>query len=195
MQTINKPLFKIALLSLSLCFASTAMAKIYKWTDASGKTHYTATPPPAKAKAKTEEFKVQKVKKSSLTNNSYAEDRSSRRSKSKSTKKRASAQSQCSKAVRKYPVILSKLKRKLNQGKAAGKINEMEYQKALGEIQKEKSKVQSVSDCVRDYKRGGKDANSVNLIANNSAEDALTYLMLGAAFEQAESKYSKTKKK
>lgn len=191
MRTSNNIQLKTLLIILTLSFSSTAMAKIYKWTDSNGKTHYTATPPPAKAKAKTEEFKIQKVKKSSLTRKSVESNNSSHYSTKNASNKTGNAQSQCSKAVNKYPAVLSKLKRKINKAKSAGKISDLEYSKAMKQVQTERRKVQSISDCVKDYNRGGRDSNTVDLIANNSAADALTYLMLGAAFDQAEQKYKK----
>lgn len=43
----------IPILLMGALFASaSAQAEMYKWTDKSGKTHYTATPPPADAKGK-----------------------------------------------------------------------------------------------------------------------------------------------
>jgi len=58
----------ILIFLLSLTVISPAMAKIYKWTDANGKMHYTSTPPPANIKVKeSKELKIHKTKKSSLT--------------------------------------------------------------------------------------------------------------------------------
>lgn len=38
------------LIAILLCAAGTAGAQMYRWTDASGKVHYSSTPPPASAK-------------------------------------------------------------------------------------------------------------------------------------------------
>lgn len=53
---------------LSLTVISPAMAKVYKWTDANGKLHYTSTPPPTNIKVKeSKELKIHKTPKTSLT--------------------------------------------------------------------------------------------------------------------------------
>lgn len=63
---LTKKIMFIALLSLTVI--SPAMAKVYKWTDANGKLHYTSTPPPATTKVKeSKEIKIHKTPKSSLT--------------------------------------------------------------------------------------------------------------------------------
>ena len=52
MKMINKKLATtVSVTSLTLLlsvFSTGVQAKIYKWTDANGQTHYTATPPPGK---------------------------------------------------------------------------------------------------------------------------------------------------
>ena len=59
---IKKTLF---MLILGLTISTSGFAKVYKWTDANGKTHYTATPPPTQTKViSKEEFKVHKTPKS-----------------------------------------------------------------------------------------------------------------------------------
>jgi hypothetical protein len=68
----NMPIkMKIIMLSIavatSVISSTTAMAKIYKWTDNTGKVHYTAKPPAPKSKAKVEEIKIRKKPASSLT--------------------------------------------------------------------------------------------------------------------------------
>lgn len=86
---MNKILFVMAVLLLS----APSMAKIYKWVDESGTTHYTQTPPPAKAKVKVEEVKVAKAPKSSLTSNSKASPSSSTSNTKPKAPKKLSAQS------------------------------------------------------------------------------------------------------
>lgn len=53
---------KITIISLSALFfaisTNVATAKIYKWTDANGSVHYSATPPKTKVKAKDIEDKI-----------------------------------------------------------------------------------------------------------------------------------------
>lgn len=49
---MKKVIFLPALLVVSLFAVGTAQAEMYKWTDQSGKIHYTQTPPPADAKGK-----------------------------------------------------------------------------------------------------------------------------------------------
>lgn len=81
---MNKVLFAMIVLFLS----APSMAKIYKWVDGNGTTHYTQTPPPAKSKAKVEEIEVAKAPKSSLTNNTYkASSSASNSTKPKESKK------------------------------------------------------------------------------------------------------------
>ena len=82
---MNKVLFAIIVLFLS----APGMAKIYKWVDGNGTTHYTQTPPPAKSKAKVEEINVAKAPKSSLANEARkTSSRTSNSTKPKSTEKR-----------------------------------------------------------------------------------------------------------
>jgi len=57
----------LLLLLIAVSITTPALAKIYKWKDAQGVTHYTATPPPATAKIKSKEIKIKKKPKSSLT--------------------------------------------------------------------------------------------------------------------------------
>ncbi|MEE9326198.1 MAG: DUF4124 domain-containing protein [Cocleimonas sp.] len=62
---------KVIILSVavaaSVISSTTAIAKIYKWTDNTGKVHYTAKPPSANNKEKAEEIKIRKKPASSLT--------------------------------------------------------------------------------------------------------------------------------
>lgn len=49
---MKQAIFMPILLASLVGWASSASAEMYKWTDSSGKTHYSATPPPADVKAK-----------------------------------------------------------------------------------------------------------------------------------------------
>lgn len=144
--------YKIITLAIALAFSSTAMAKVYKWTDANGKTHYTATPPPAKTKAKAEEFKVRKKPKSSLrvipaseSTVVYAETKTKKKRKTTHKKKKNK------------PVNYN--------GTAASKCKT-----ALGKIDMGSDK-RSLTECIQDY---GSDSNARSKInaMNSSTYDA-----------------------
>ena len=118
-------------LLLGLIISTSGLAKVYKWTDANGKTHYTATPPPTQTKTlSNEEFKVRKTPKSSLRpSSSYAKpsysnnSTSSKKSKSKKkTKTTQHARAQCGKAINRAPALMSKIKSQLRQAVNAGKV-------------------------------------------------------------------------
>ena len=57
---------QLIILSLSLAFCGPVMAKIYKWVDIKGNTHYTAQPPSVKTQSN-EEVKIKKIPSSSRT--------------------------------------------------------------------------------------------------------------------------------
>ena len=106
------------MLSLALSITSIASAKIYKWTDEQGKTHYTATPPPAKLKTKSQEFKVNKIKSSSLSNNSNKTETELGANTVKFAK------SKCKNAIRKVPQLIREMERVLEKGYNSGEILE-----------------------------------------------------------------------
>ena len=55
---MKQAIFMPILLASLVGWASSASAEMYKWTDSSGKTHYSATPPPADVKAKNIEAEI-----------------------------------------------------------------------------------------------------------------------------------------
>jgi len=189
MKIITKPLLKMLMLSLAFSIPSITMAKVYKWTDEQGKTHYTATPPPAKLKTKSKEFKINKTKSSSLTNNlnesnSETEDNPEEYVRSK-----------CNQAINKVPQLIREMERVVEKGYSAGKIPEKDYKLAKSQIRQEKTKPKpSMSECISDYNKGGRKKNDIVNLANNSVEDAFQLMAMGAALEQAEKRIKKKKK-
>ncbi|GAA0422122.1 hypothetical protein GCM10009133_33330 [Cocleimonas flava] len=182
------------MLILGLAISTSGYAKIYKWTDANGKTHYTATPPPAQKKViSNEEFKVHKTPKSSLrpsssyakSSNSNSSDTSKSSKKTKAKKKpitKIHARAQCGKAINKAPALMSKIRSQLRQAISAGKVpaskmEEFEKQERAG-----KFKAPSMDKCVKDYMAGG--GRQTDTIADNSASDAIAWIQLDAAFGQ-----------
>jgi len=191
MQPSKKSLLNIVLLGVALSFSSTSMAKIYKWTDANGKTHYTATPPPKSLNAsKAEEFKVQKIKKSSLTNidntanSSVATTQLATGTKALAVDPTIDAQTQCKKAAKKMPAMYAHIKGKLDQSKKKGLMTDSQYDKALKQMKKAKNNKKSYADCVNKYNSGGEA--EINQIANSNPEDAFTYLVMSADKAQKE---------
>ena len=189
MQATYKSIVQISFVILMLSFTSTSMAKIYKWTDANGKTHYTATPPPSKEKS--EEFKVQKIKKSSLTNIDKTIVKIPSDSESLSKEKdftkvdpTLSAQSQCKKASKKRPAMFAAIKSKIDESKASGKMSESQYNKALKQMKVSQAKQPNFAECVRKYNSG--DQVEINQLANNDSQSALSYLMLKAQQDKKE---------
>ena len=188
MMPTKKTLF---VLLLGLTVSTSAFAKVYKWTDANGKTHYTATPPPTKAKVlSNEEFKVHKIPKSSLRPSSsfakpsYADKNTS--SKNTKTKKKTNtkfhARTQCGKAIGKAPAVISKIKNQLRQAVNAGKAQkskmaEFEKQEKAGKL-----KAPTMAKCVKEYMAGG--GRQTDTIADNNASDAVAWMQLDAAFGQ-----------
>lgn len=55
---MKQAIFMPILLASLVGWASSASAEMYKWTDSNGKTHYSATPPPADVKAKNIEAEI-----------------------------------------------------------------------------------------------------------------------------------------
>jgi len=164
---------KLILLSIALAMSSTAMAKIYKWTDASGNTHYTATPPPAKSKAKAKEFKVKKKPASSLTyyapTHAPSMDASSSERKNKRIKRGKTNQ----------PVNMS--------GSAADACRG-----AISKLGVNDS--DSLSDCIRDYNsdpQARSKISSMNSSTYDATKDKAAMKQIQAlknAFEQSENK-------
>ena len=63
------------------------------------------------------------------------------------------------------------------------------YKLAKIEIQKEKAKPKyTVTECLKDYSRGGRKKEDIINLANNSVENALKLMAMGAALEQAKQK-------
>ena len=189
MQATQKSLLQIALVALTLCFSSSAMAKIYKWTDANGKTHYTATPPPAKADAKTEEFKVQKIKKSSLTHIDTSKPMPLMINPDGTAKKtihtidpKLSAQTQCKNAAKNTPKMHAFMKVKMKESLSKGIMTQTEYDKAIKQMENSKNDKSSFAECVKKYNSG--DKVEINQLANNDPESALTYLAMKAHKEK-----------
>jgi hypothetical protein len=82
----------LVVLLIAVSVMTPAAAKVYKWVDAKGVTHYTSTPPPKAVKLKSKdvkEVKLHKTPKSSLTHKPtflQAEPKISKTSKSKQSK-------------------------------------------------------------------------------------------------------------
>ncbi|WP_299881553.1 DUF4124 domain-containing protein [uncultured Cocleimonas sp.] len=179
------------MLILGLTISTSGFAKVYKWTDADGKTHYTSTPPPAQKKVlSNEEFKVRKTPKSSLRpSSSFAKPTNtgnSTQSKNTKTKKKPNtkihARAQCGKAISKAPSVISKIKSQLRQAISAGKVpkskmDEFEKQEKSGKL-----KPPTMEKCVKDYMAGG--GRQTDTIADNNASDAIAWMQLDAAFGQ-----------
>lgn len=191
MQATHKSFLQTALVALTLCFSTAAMAKIYKWTDANGKTHYTATPPPAKASA--EEFKVQKTKKSSLTHIDTSKPMPLTINPDGSEKKnihtinpKLSAQTQCKNASKNLPKMHALMKTKIEESKSKGIMTQAQYDKAMKQMRDTKNDKSSFAECVKKYNSG--DKVEINQLANNDPEIALTYLAMKAHKEKIELK-------
>ncbi len=175
----------LILLAISLTFSTSGLAKIYKWTDANGKTHYTATPPPSKAKVLSKkEFKVRKTPKSSLTNTSRSSNYSSKNKTSSKAKnsgdKRQHAQAQCRKARQKAPALEREVQRQLRQAVKSGKVSKDKMAEFKRQQSAGKFKAPSMSACIKDYLAGG--SRQTDTIADNSASDAVMHIQLNQAF-------------
>lgn len=179
------------MLLLGLTISTSGFAKVYKWTDANGKTHYTATPPPTQTKViSKEEFKVHKTPKSSLRpSSSFAKpsysDSSTSSKKSKTKKKtntKLHARNQCGKAINKAPALISKIKSQLRQAISTGKVPESKMAEFKKQEQSGKLKAPTMDKCVKDYMAGG--GRQTDTIADNNASDAVAWMQLDAAFGQ-----------
>lgn len=73
LATLKQPLNYAALFTIivSMSLSATVSAKVHKWVDEHGRTHYTDTPPPKKAKT-SKELKVRKYKASSSPSRTLA---------------------------------------------------------------------------------------------------------------------------
>jgi len=180
-----RTLTTLILVALSLSISTSGFAKIYKWTDANGKTHYTATPPSSKAKVLSKkEFKVRKTPKSSLTHTSQSTNYSSKSKTSakekKTVNKRQQAQAQCSKARQKTPALEREVLRQLRQAVKSGKISKDKMAEFKRQQSAGKFKAPSMSACIKDYMNGG--SRDTDTIADNSASDAVMHIQLDKAF-------------
>ncbi len=102
------------------------------------------------------------------------------------------ARNQCNKAVEKVPQLIAEMERVIQEGYSAGKTPDKDYKLAKAQIRQEQAKPQlSVSDCIRDFNKGGKHKNDIINLANNSVEDAFQLMAMRAALEQAESRINK----
>ena len=199
---INK---NILLISLALSLSTPAFAKVYKWTDGSGVTHYTATPPPSKTRVKSaEEFKVHKTPKSSLThkkkykasvnsntvnnspnkhrnNNKYNNPIAKGNNQSDDTR---NASSQCQKAINNLPKVLDEVEKLLEMGLSTGKLSNAEYRQKKSGLRQQRRQRVSYSDCVDKYKSDRAERNLINNFADNDPNTALSgVIMQGIANE------------
>ncbi len=141
---------------LTVIFSSSAIAKVYKWKDANGKTHYSATPPPVKSKVKSEEIKIHKTPASSLRDIPASESTVVYPKTKKASKKRKTTRKQ---KKRNNPVVnLS--------GAAAEKcksaLNKLGITNEPGEL----------SSCIKDYNSGSKGRSEINDINAPSFDTA-----------------------
>jgi len=175
----------LILLALGLTITHSGFAKIYKWTDANGKTHYTATPPPSKTKVLSNtEFKVRKTPKSSLTHTTseskYTSNHKSKKTAKTVTDKRQHARAQCQKARQKAPALEREVQRQLRRAVKSGKIPKEKMAEFKRQQNAGKFKAPSMSACVKNYMSGG--SRQTDTIADNSASDAVLNIQLDNAF-------------
>ncbi|MEE9327121.1 MAG: DUF4124 domain-containing protein [Cocleimonas sp.] len=168
---INKS--QLIILSLSLAFAAPAIAKIYKWVDAKGKTHYTSQPPSVKTQSN-EEVKIKKIPKSSLTYQpriapapvvNLATDKKKNKPE-KVTNKRQNASSQCKKLKSKTQDKLDLTAKLLDIARAKMPAREYNKQKEALRNNREKLNGFSQSECMSDYRNNPKKRKTFDFYAN-----------------------------
>ncbi len=189
----NKKLFLILLI---LSLSAPALAKVYKWTDASGTTHYTATPPPTKIKVKSsQELKIHKTPKSSLTHRGNAvaqyqkksmtgkNDNQNRQSQEESIAEKA--HDKCQKAISNIPKVLDETEKLLRMGRRTGRLSDADYEKKLKVVRKGRRTIPTYSKCIDEYKHNNKERGRINQFADNDAQSVLGMIMLEGALKHA----------
>lgn len=188
---------KLFLVLLSLTLSAPALAKVYKWTDASGVTHYTSTPPPAKIKVKnSQELKIHKTPKSSLTHKSKANTRYKKKSKfdrndnQDSQNKEESiadkAHDKCQKAISNIPKVYDEVETLLKMGRRTRKLSDADYDKKITEIREQRRKIPTYSKCIDEYKHNNKERRNINQFADNDPQTILSMIMLEGAFKHVQ---------
>lgn len=163
---------QLIILSLSLAFCGPVMAKIYKWVDIKGNTHYTAQPPSVKTQSN-EEVKIKKIPSSSRTYQPYiapkpVNDATANKKKNTSsnvTNKRQIASSQCEKIKRKSQEKLNLTAKLLEKSRAKIPPHTYNKQQEALRINREKLNSFSHSKCMIDY-RNPKKRKAFDTFAN-----------------------------
>jgi hypothetical protein len=164
---------QLIVLSLSLAFSLPAMAKIYKWVDANGKTHYTSQPPSVKTQSN-EEVKIKKIPKSSLTYQpriapTPVTDLTTDKKKNKPIKvisKRQNASSQCTKLKSNTRDKLDLTAKLLEVTRTKIPARSYNKQKEALRINRAKLDDFSLSKCMSDYRNNPKKRKAYDLHAN-----------------------------
>ncbi len=176
-----KTTLKLLALTLLISFSNTSIAKVYKWVDTNGKTHYSATPPPSKIKVKShQEMTLHKTPKSSLGHRPNYKQKTftAEKPESKSTlmKKQATSKKSegdvrqiCNKARKRIKEQLMTAGKLLKVANAMGKIPaNTSYEKEKAELDKARSEFSSysVSDCINEYNNDANKKKKLDYLAS-----------------------------
>lgn len=166
----------VALLTIS----TSSNAKIYKWVDEAGKTHYTATPPPQNIESK--EMKVK--------NGQASESKSTKAEPKKELTKdeqkeiTADAEEDCKEAIEKLPAIFENIEDITKMAYSFGSISKEDHDKTIGEIEKAKETKPTLSECLTDYKEDETDRELVQCLADTNEISAFACLKQHAEKKQ-----------